>query len=108
MQAGENIISRIIDLDTRAESIRVRAREEAENIHKEAVRDAEKQKQDLEIRIVERIKKISAETARKRSEEVEKVKKEYANQVEGIRTISSEQKNRAVNIVLSGMRGHSE
>jgi len=108
MQAGENIISRIIDLDTRAESVRAKARDEAVRIQSETVREAEEQKQSLEIQTAERVKLLAAEAARKRTQEVDKVKKEYANQVEGIRTISSEKKDRAVLIVLSGMRGRSE
>ncbi|MDP2982022.1 MAG: hypothetical protein Q8O92_01660 [Candidatus Latescibacter sp.] len=108
MQTGENIISRIIDLDVRAESIRVQAGEEAVRIQSEAVREAEEQKQSLEIQTAERVKLLAAEAARKRTQEVDKVKKEYANQVEGIRTISSEKKDRAALIVLSGMRGRSE
>ena len=108
MQAGENIISRIIDLDTRAESVRAKARDEAVRIQSETVREAEEQKQSLEIQTAERVKLLAAEAARKRTQEVDKVNKEYANQVEGIRTISSEKKDRAVLIVLSGMRGRSE
>ena len=108
MQTGENIISRIIDLDAQAESVRAKARDEAVRIQSETVREAEEQKQSLEIQTAERVKLLAAEAARKRTQEVDKVKKEYANQVEGIRTISSEKKDRAVLIVLSGMRGRSE
>jgi hypothetical protein len=108
MQAGENIISRIIDLDARAESIRALAREEAEKIKKDAVLDAEKQRKSMELQTAERVRKLSAESAIKRSLEVDKVKKEYYVQVEAIGTISSEKKDRAAHIILSQIRGLSE
>jgi hypothetical protein len=107
MQSGGNIISRIIDLDSRAESIRVEAGEEALRIQSETVSEAEKQKLSLEIQTAEKVKQLSAEAARKRSGEVDKVEKEFDRQVEGIISISSEKKNRAVGIILSGMRGHA-
>lgn len=107
MPVEGNIISRIIDLDERAESIRVQAREEAVRIQSESVREAEKQKKLLENQTAERVKNLATEASGERALEVAKVKKEFANQVGEIKTVSPEKKDRVVLMIFAGMRGHA-
>jgi hypothetical protein len=108
MQSAQNIVSRIIDLDLRAESIREQAREEAARIKNDAVQEAEEQKRLLGIQTDSKVKQISIEAAKQRSQEISRVRDEYKQLVEGIKSVSPEKKDRALLVILSGLRGNSE
>ncbi|MFA6471463.1 MAG: hypothetical protein WCU00_05415 [Candidatus Latescibacterota bacterium] len=108
MQSEQNIISRIIDLDSRAESIRASAREEAARMLSEAVREAEEKKRLLELQTAEKVKIIAADSAQERAREITKVKNEFEQQAKEIGSVSSDKKDRAVTMILSGMRGRFE
>jgi len=108
MQSSEHIISRIIDLDSNAERIRVQAREEAARMRREAVVQAEEKKLLLDGQTAAKAAKIEEDAIIERSREVARVKKEHADQAEAIRAVSAAKMDRVVQMVISGMKGRSE
>jgi hypothetical protein len=108
MPETENVISRIIDLDERAELIQSGAREEAGLILTDAGSLIADEKRKREERIADRIREIEAEAATVRANEIESVRKENRGQVEAIEHTSTEKVRSAVNLIVSRIRGNAE
>jgi vacuolar-type H+-ATPase subunit E/Vma4 len=108
MQSSENVVNRIIDLDTLAERIRVRAREEADAVRAETQRRLAEERTQLESRISEQTARIEAEAMKKRNGEVDAVRREFADQAKAVESISPDRMARVVDLVLSRIKGTSE
>jgi hypothetical protein len=108
MPGTDHVISRIIDLDERAELIQSSAREEAGSIVKEAGSLITDEKGKREERIADRIREIEAEAEKVRTDEIEKVRKENRGQVEAIERTSTDTIRNAVNMIISRIKGNAE
>jgi hypothetical protein len=105
MRPTEEVISRIVDIDTQSENIRKKARDDADNIHKEMLQRIEKEKKDLENLIIEKNKSIMSEADKKCAVEIQNVKNEFSVTSEKIKTIDKDKINKAVSLVLSKVKG---
>ncbi len=108
MQSSEHVVSRILDLDQRAERIRVQAREEAEKVRGEAAQRIAEEKEQLERRIAERTAQIETAAAKTRAGELEKVKEEYAGQAKAVAGVAPDKMARVIEMVVSRIRERAE
>jgi len=105
MQTAESVVNGIVDLDARAEGIRAKARGEAEAILREARGQAERDRAANEVKIAERIAAIEASAAKSREEETARVKKEFAGNVEAVKSVDAAVVGKVVDMVIARMKG---
>jgi hypothetical protein len=105
MQSAEHVANRIIDLDERAERIRVRAHEDAEAVRLDAQSRISGEKVELEKRIAAKIADIEARAAHSREGEIARVRKEYADQAEVVERTSPGKIRRVVDMILLRIKG---
>lgn len=108
MQSSDNVVNRIIDLDTLAERIRARAREEADAVRAEAQRRLAEERAELDRRTSARIAAIEADAIKKRNVEIEAVRKEHAGQAKAVESVSPDRMARVVDMVLARIKGAAE
>jgi len=101
MSSSGNIITRIIDIDSQAETIRAQARDEAAVIHRDAERLIEQEKRDLEQRTLDKTEQVRAEAARERKVELDRVRKEFSTTAESIKHLPKEKIEKSVQSILS-------
>ncbi|MCE5249672.1 hypothetical protein LLG96_05575 [bacterium] len=105
MHSAENIISRIIDLDSKAENIRSEAHAEAGRIKQDTLKRIEDEKLALQKQIAEKTTRINDDAARKRDEELDRVRKEYKTMAESVKNLPRESVDRSVNRIISRIKG---
>ncbi len=107
MSPTETVITKILDLDDRAENVRSQAREKARSFEKEAAAAIDEEKKKLERDIAEKTAGIKAEAERKRTSEVEAVRAEYAAKAGAIRNMPESNIAGGVDMILTRLRGVS-
>lgn len=108
MQSSEQVVNRILDLDQRAERMRVQAREEAETIRRDTARRIAEEKEQLDRRIAERIVQIEAAASKSRNAEIARVREEFAGQAKAVAGVAPDKMARIVESVVSRIRERAE
>lgn len=104
MQSSEQVVTRILDLDQRAEEIRAAARGEAETISRDTAKRLAAEKERLDKRIAARIAEIEADAAKARAREIDGVNADYDGQVNAVNGISPEKRAGVADMVVSRIR----
>lgn len=105
MQTSESVVNSIVDLDARAEDIRVQARGEAESVRREACEQVERDCAANEAKIAEKIAAIESASARSRDEEIARVRKEYAGKVETVNRTDAAAVGKVVDMIFARIKG---
>lgn len=104
MQSSEQVVTRILDLDQRAEEIRAAARGEAETISRDTAKRLAAEKERLDQRIAARVAEIETDAAKARAREIEGVNADYDGQVNAVNGISPEKQAGVADMVVSRIR----
>jgi len=107
MHSTEDIITRIIDLDSQAEKIRSQARADAAKIHKDTLQRIENEKAALEKQIAEKTAGIQAEAEKKREAELSQVRKEFSWMAESVKNLPPEKIEHSIQLILSRIKGQT-
>ena len=102
---SQDIVSRLIDLDSRAEAARAKAREEAEAIRKETERLAGEARAELAERIAAGAAEVEAREGEKRKGEVAAIEAEFAARAEAVRAVKQDAIERAVRAIVETAKG---
>lgn len=104
----QDIVSKLIDLDTRAEEARGKARAEAEAIRKETERLAAEARAKSAKVTAAGVAEAEAREEEKRGREVAAIGAEFAARAQAARTVKPETIERAVKAIVERARGASE
>ncbi len=107
MNSSGNIIARIIDLDSQAETIRAQAHDEASAMQRETNRQIEQEKRDLEQQITEKTSQVRAKAASEREGELEHVRKEFTEIAESIKNLPEEKIEPPVCSIFPRIKGNT-
>ena len=107
MSSSGNIIARIIDLDSQAETIRAQAHDEISAMQRDTDRQIEQEKRDLEQQITDKTAQVRAEAAREREVELEHVRKEFSTIAESIKNLPEEKVEQSVRSIFSRIKGNT-
>ena len=105
MQTAENVVNNIVDLDARAEDIRVKARTQADDVRSGAREQAERDRAANEKKIAERIAAIESASVRSRDEEIARVRKDYAGKVEALNRADAATVGKVVDMIIARIKG---
>ncbi len=104
MQTSESVVNSIVDLDARAEDIRVQARGEADAVRSKAREQVERDRAANEAKSAEKIAAIEVASARSRDEEIASVRKEYAGKVEAVNRTDAAAVGKVVDMIFSRIK----
>jgi hypothetical protein len=105
MHSAGDIMTTILDLDARAETVRKKAHEDAARIENETAQRIEEEKQKFEKRAQERIGAVNAAALKKRTEEEAKVRAEFESLAASIAQKSGDKIARMVDTVVARVKG---
>lgn len=104
---AEDIVSRLLEIDRRAEEVRSRARQQAEAVHQETVKRTEAAKAELEERIARGVAEADALENQARKAKLAEIEREFEEEVSRVNGISPEAVKKAVGKVVARARGAS-
>ena len=105
---SEDVVSAVIALDSRAEELISRARDEAAKIRCETAGRIEEAHATIAAATKEEIAKIEAEAASEREAEIKKVRDEFRARADTIRNAPAETVEEAVRTVIARVMGSSQ
>jgi hypothetical protein len=108
MPSSEDVITRIIDIDTKAEDVKIKAIDDAGKLKLDFSKKMEAELNALEIRITEKRKQINEISEKSRNSEIEKVRKDFAVIADSIKNTGNDKIDKVVDIVLSRIKGSTE
>jgi|SRR3989339_650785 len=108
MHSSEDVISKIIDIDSRAEGLKNKAKEDIEVIKSDLAKKKEQELKALEKRIADKNKQINDAAENMRNSEVEKIREEFFKITDSIKNTPEDKIEKAVNIILTRIKGISE
>lgn len=108
MPSSEDVITRIIDIDTRAEDVKTKAIDDVGKLKLDFSKKMDDELKSLEIRISEKCKQINETSEKTRYSEIEKVRKEFSVIADSIKNTGDDKIDKVVDIVLSRIKGTSE
>jgi hypothetical protein len=108
MPSSEDVITRIIDIDTMAEDVKIKAIDDVGKLKLDFSKKMEADLNALEIRISEKRKQINEISEKTRISEIEKVRKDFAVIADSIKNTNDDKIDKVVDIVLSRIKGTSE
>ena len=106
-RVAEDIVSRLLEIDRRAEEVRSRARQQAEAVHQETVKRTQAAKAELEERIARGVAEADALENQARKAKLAEIEREFEEEVSRVNGISPEAVKKAVGKVVARARGAS-
>lgn len=101
----EDIVSRIVELDRRAQEIVENAHAQVERVRAEAVVQARELQKDIQARMGLEVDEVVAKAAAERQAQVAKVRESFRAEAQAVRKTAPEAVNRAVKSVISYLAG---
>lgn len=102
---ADDVVSRILALDARAEDTLARARQQATDIRYRTAEQLDEILAESGRRKAQEIAKLESEAARRRDAEVAKVRESFRNDAQAIRQVDPSVIQRAVAKVVSRVKG---
>ena len=101
---SDDFLGRILDLDSRAEAVRARAKEEADGIRGETAKRLEEAKAQQERETAEAAAAIKARAERDREAELAKLRQRLKDEADAVRQVPQGKMDAAVRSVVDKLR----